>query len=328
MKIVLSRLDRIGDLVLSTPAIASVRRSWPQARVTIVCSPYNASVVQGNPDVDEVLVLEAGTTPSRMGARFPGCDIAIALAPCTQDFLLVGATRAYTRVGYTYRRRYFARIGAQLMLTQLLVSEADPGLCERQPSYRVRHEVDQVLDLVANAGGTQIVRDLRVTITDADRAAVAHLPAGGIAVHLAPRWLRDGSTLESFIALLAAFRRFGLPIIVTHGVDVSEQVPAIEAAGVADYVAGALSFGQWAAAFAAARLVVTVDTGATHVASAMMRPTVVLFEHRYFNLSSQEWAPYRVPAAVLRKPAGESAAELAQSRESIVTAVERLLTYA
>jgi ADP-heptose:LPS heptosyltransferase len=328
MKIVLSRLDRIGDLVLSTPAIASVRCSWPQAHITIVCSPYNASVVQGSPDVDEVVVLEAGTRPSKMGARFRGCDIAIALAPCTPDFLLVGATRAYTRVGYTYRRRYFARLGAQLILTQLLVSEADPELCERKPSYRVRHEVDQVLDLVTNAGGTRIVHELAVTITEADRAAVAHLPRGSIAVHLAPRWLRDGSTLESFIALLGSFRRFGLPVVVTHGVDVREQVAAIEAAGVADYIAGGLSFGQWAAAFASARLIVTVDTGATHVASAMKRPTVVLFEYRYFNLSSQEWAPYHVPAAVLRKPADESPAALAQSRESIVTAVERLLTYA
>jgi ADP-heptose:LPS heptosyltransferase len=134
--------------------------------------------------------------------------------------------------------------------------------------------------------------------------------------------------LASFIELLVMLRRFGLTIVVTHGQDASEQVPAVAAAGVADHIIGGLSFGQWAAVFAVARLVVTVDTGATHVASAMKRPTVVLFERRYFNLNSQEWAPYHVPAAVLRKPADESAPALAQSRESIVTAVERLLTYA
>src|ERR1700722_14154437 len=125
MRIVLSRLDRIGDLVLSTPAIASVRASWPQAHITIVCSPYNASVVRGSADVDEVVVLEAGTTPSQMGARFRGaCDIAIALAPNTPDFLLAAATKAYTRIGYAYRRRYLARLSAQIILTQLLVNDA------------------------------------------------------------------------------------------------------------------------------------------------------------------------------------------------------------
>jgi ADP-heptose:LPS heptosyltransferase len=329
MRILLSRLDRIGDLVLSTPAIASVRRSWPDAHVTLVCSSYNAGVVEYNRDVDAVVVLEPGVTPRQMGARFAGaCDIAIALAPCTPDFLLVSASKAPQRIGYTYRRRYMARLSAPLFLTRLLVSEADPGLCERRPTYHVRHEVDQVLDLVTHAGGTRLFAELVVTTTEADRAAVAYVPSGGITVHLAPRWLRDGSTLASFIELLRRLRSFGLPIVVTHGTDVGEVAPAVAAAGVADCIVGGVSFGQWAAVFAAARLIVTVDTGATHVASAMKRPTVVLFENRYFHLNSQEWAPYRVPNAVLRKPADESATSLATSRESIVTAVESLLTYA
>ncbi|HTV72988.1 MAG TPA: glycosyltransferase family 9 protein [Candidatus Acidoferrales bacterium] len=329
MRILLSRLDRIGDLVLSTPAIASVRGSWPRAHVTLVCSSYNAAVVERNRDVDEVVVLESGTTPAQMGARFRGaCDIAIALAPCTPDFFLVGATRAPQRIGYTYRRRYIARVTARLFLTHLLISEADPELCERRPTYRVRHEVDQVLDLVARAGGAQLLHDLVVTTTADDRAAVAHVPSGGIVVHLAPRWLRNGSTLASFIALLNRLRSFGLPVVVTHGTDVGEAVPAVVCAGAADCIVGGMSFGQWAAVFGAARLIVTVDTGATHVASAMQRPTVVLFEHRYFNLNSQEWAPYHVAAALLRKPADESETALAASRESIVTAVESLLTYA
>ena len=50
MRILLSRLDRIGDLVLSTPALASVRRSWPRAHITLVCSSYNGAVVENTPD--------------------------------------------------------------------------------------------------------------------------------------------------------------------------------------------------------------------------------------------------------------------------------------
>jgi ADP-heptose:LPS heptosyltransferase len=71
--------------------------------------------------------------------------------------------------------------------------------------------------------------------------------------------------------------------------------------------------------------VVTVDTGATHVASAVRRPTVVLFEHRYFRLNSQEWAPWGVPYALVRKPATEDAAALAALRSEIVDSVRRLL---
>ncbi|MHB8144248.1 MAG: glycosyltransferase family 9 protein, partial [Vulcanimicrobiaceae bacterium] len=55
MHVLLARTDRIGDLVLSTPAIATIRASFPRARVTIVCSPYNRVVVERSSDVDEIV---------------------------------------------------------------------------------------------------------------------------------------------------------------------------------------------------------------------------------------------------------------------------------
>ena len=326
MKIVLSRLDRVGDLILSTPAIASVRRSWPEAHVTIVCSRHNAVVMERSPDVDAVVIAEPSDRPSDIGARFRGaCDLAIALAPCAPDMRLVGATRAAVRVGYTYVRRYLARLTARAWLTRVAISEADPELSERDARYVVRHEVDQVLQLVTLARGAALAHDLVVTIEDADREAVAHVPGDGIAFHLGARWFRDGSTLESTIETMRQLRAIGVPIVATHGDDAVDWIDAIRAAGVADVIVGGIAFAQWAAIFEKSRIVVTVDTGATHVASAVRRPTVVLFEHRYFNLSSQEWSPYRVPSACLRKPAAAAPADLAATRASIVSAVRDLL---
>jgi ADP-heptose:LPS heptosyltransferase len=329
MRIVLSRLDRIGDLVLSTPAIASVRRSWPRAHVTLVCSLYNSPAVEHNPDVDEIVTLAPGVRPERIGRRFRhACELAIALAPCSADLALVAATKAPRRVGYTYVRRYFTRFWASFSLTDMLVSEADPALCERDPSYRVRHETDQVLALIERAGGTELSHDLVLPIDDADRASVAHVPADGVAVHVGARWFRDGGTLESFLLLLEGLRRFGLPIVATYGEDARAQAREIERSGVADAVVGSLGLAQWAAVFEKSKLVITVDTGATHVASAMRRPTIVLFEHRYFHLSSQEWAPYRVPSALVRKPPDEKPESLTACREEILAAAEGLLSAA
>jgi len=326
VNIVLTRLDRIGDLILSTPTIASVRRSWPEARVTIACSPHNAVVVERNPDVDEVLVVPPGMAPGAFGERFRGaCDLAIALAPCAPDFALVRATNAPLRVGYTYVRRYVARLTAPLYLNRIAISEADPGLCDRGPEHRVRHEVDQILSLVPLAGGTDLYHDLVVPIGPAERAAAEAFPSGGIAFHLGSRWFSSGSTLQGTLELLGMLRRFDLPVVVTYGDDARAEADVVRASGRADVVAGGLSFLEWAAVFERSRLVVTVDTGATHVASATRRPTVVLFEHRYFHLNSQEWSPYRVPSVCLRKPPGTTPPEQTALRESLVSAVAALL---
>jgi len=326
VRIVLARLDRVGDLILSTPAIASARRSWPGAHITLVCSRYNAIVARRNPDIDELLVVPESEPAARFGRRFRGrCDLAIALAPRAPDFALVASTRAPVRVGYTYVRRYFARLTAPLYLTKLGVSEADPELSERNPGRLTRHEVEQVMDLVRLAGGTRFVRELVVPIDDVDRQAVARVPAGGIAFHLGARWFRDGSTYASAARLARDLRMLGLPIVVTYGSDAAAEARQFRSETLADAVVGELSFSQWAAVFEKSRLVLTVDTGATHVASATRRPTVVLFEHRYFHLSSQEWSPYRVPSACVRKPPSDDAAGLAVSRASIIEAARNLL---
>jgi ADP-heptose:LPS heptosyltransferase len=238
---------------------------------------------------------------------------------------LVAATRAPRRIGYTYERRYLTRVVARHWLTDCLISNADPESCERVPHRVVMHEVNQVLALAQRAGATEIVPDLRVVIDESDRAAVTDFPPDPIIVHLGRRWTEHGSTTASLLALFRELRPLGRPLVATYGADAVELADAVRAAGVADRVAGGLTFGQWAAAFERAAAIVTIDTGATHVASAVKRPTVVLFEHTYFWLNSQEWSPYRVPNAVLRKPPTDAPDALQASRAEIVAAVARLL---
>lgn len=325
-RILLTRTDRIGDLILSTPAIATVRRSFPDAHVTMVCSPYNRVVMERNTDVDELLTLNGGIKPGAFGAQFRGAaDLAIALSPRAADIALVGGTRAPVRIGYTYVRRYVARLTARLYVNRVMISEADPDLSERNPHRHVRHEVNQLLDLVSLAGAEQRVAHLRLDVGDEDRAAIAYLPRDPIVMHLGLRWFNQGSTLDSTIALIRELHRFEKPVVVTYAPECEHYIPAIADSRVADVLLGGLPFYRWAAVFERAGVIVTVDTGATHVASAMRRPTVVAFEHRYFRLNSQEWAPYGVPSVLIRKPADETQESLTAFRSEILGAVSKLL---
>jgi ADP-heptose:LPS heptosyltransferase len=323
-RILLSRTDRIGDLILSTPAIATVRASFPGAFIAMVTSPYNSVVMKRNDDVDELIVLPREVKPRAFGAMHDGFDLAIALAPRAVDLQLVGATRAALRVGYTYERRWFARFTAPIYVNRLMISEADPELCEREPDRIVRHEVVQLLDLVGLAGAHNRIDRLRLDIAEQDRVVARTLPARPIVLHLGRRWFRDGSTLPATLAIVKRLATLA-PVVITCARECEDVAPAFEATGDVDRILRRLAFHQWAAVFERARIVVTVDTGATHVASAVRRPTVVAFEHRYFRLNSQEWAPYGVPHVLVRKPACEDTASLAQFCGDIERGVATLL---
>ncbi len=324
--IVLVRTDKIGDLILSTPAIATVRKSFPRARITMVCSAYNRVVMERNMDVDEIVNLPGDVAPEVFGSRFRGrADLAIALAPRTTDLAIVGGTRARVRAGYTYMRRYLLRLTLRRYVNRLMTSEADPELSERDPHRHVRHEVNQLLNLVALAGAHERVESLRLDLEDEDRSAIAFLPNDPIVFHLGKRWFHKGSTLESTVALIRELHRFDLPIVVTYAPDCEPYVAPIAETGASDVLLGGLPFHHWAAVFERARVIITVDTGATHVASAVRRPTVVAFEHRYFRLNSQEWPPYGVPNVLVRKPDDDAPDSLARLRRDILDGVADLL---
>lgn len=323
MKILLSRTDRIGDLILSTPAIATVRASFPDAHITMVTSPYNRIVMERHTDIDELVELPREVKPSAFGGRYRGYDVAVALAPRADDLQLVAATRAQVRAGYTYQRRWIARLTARLYVNRMLVSVADPDLCERDPGLVVPHEVDQLLNLVALVGATERRPDLQLHLTDEDRAAVRGLPEAPVVLHLGHRWFTTGSTFESTLALARALKALPAPLVLSCPSECDAYAQAFESSGFT--VARRLAFFHWAALFERARCVVTIDTGATHVASAMRRPTLVAFEHRYFRLNSQEWAPYRVPSVLIRKPENADEAALARFRDEIVRGVTTLI---
>jgi ADP-heptose:LPS heptosyltransferase len=311
-------------LVLSTPAIATVRASFPEAHLAIVTSEYNGVVMERNDDVDEHIVLPRGVAPRSFGAALTGYDVAIALAPRAVDLKLVGATGAELRVGYTYERRLFARFTARLYVNRIMISEADPELCDREPHRVVRHEVVQLLDLVGLAGANRRVWTLRLDITDEDRIDARDLPAGPIVLHLGRRWFSGGSTLDGTLAIVERLAALA-PVVITCARECENVAGAFEANASVTRLLYDLPFFRWAAVLERGRVVVTVDTGATHVASAVRRPTVVAFEHRYFRLNSQEWSPYGVPHVVVRKPARADDASIAHFCDQIVAGVAELM---
>lgn len=54
--ILIVRTDRIGDVVVTTPAIKALRLAYPRSRISILISPKTYDVVNGNPYIDDILV--------------------------------------------------------------------------------------------------------------------------------------------------------------------------------------------------------------------------------------------------------------------------------
>ena len=58
MKILITRTDRIGDVMLSTPVFRAVREAYPKSHIAVLVRPYARDIVEGNPYIDEVIIYD------------------------------------------------------------------------------------------------------------------------------------------------------------------------------------------------------------------------------------------------------------------------------
>ena len=58
-RILAVRLDNLGDVLVTTPAMHAIKTSLPCCKLSLLTSPVGAQVARLNPDIDEVIVYEA-----------------------------------------------------------------------------------------------------------------------------------------------------------------------------------------------------------------------------------------------------------------------------
>ena len=144
-KILIIKPSSLGDVVHALPAVALVKKHWPQARLRWLINPEWAPLLDGNPHVDEVVVFPRGQFRGVRGwMRIPGWAKAFAAgkADLVLDFqgLLRSALIARLARGGDVVGLSDAREGARLFYDR--VAEVRGQL----------HAVDRYLALVASLG--------------------------------------------------------------------------------------------------------------------------------------------------------------------------------
>jgi predicted lipopolysaccharide heptosyltransferase III len=144
MRILLVRLRQIGDVVFTTPAVRAVRERFPDATITYLVEPAAAPVVDGNPDINELVV--APRLPGLAGwkhewslirrLRAKRFDVVIDFHGGPRASLITWLSGAPMRIGY-------AVIGRGWMYTHSI---------GRPRALRARHSVENQWDLLAPLG--------------------------------------------------------------------------------------------------------------------------------------------------------------------------------
>ncbi|MCE5300069.1 MAG: glycosyltransferase family 9 protein, partial [Spirochaetia bacterium] len=133
-KILVSRTDGIGDLLLTTPLIHELRLKYPQAEIIALVNRYAAPVLENNPDVTSVMLYDKKEHEQAVKVlKNTYFDAVVAVYPRPELAWAFFTAHIPRRIG-TSRRWY-----SFLFNEKVNISRRNP----------YKHEADYNLDLVA-----------------------------------------------------------------------------------------------------------------------------------------------------------------------------------
>jgi lipopolysaccharide heptosyltransferase I len=282
-RILIVRLGALGDVVHAIPVAAALRRSFPQARIDWLVSAKHREILDLVPVIDRRLVIN-DRSDARGGSSLIAAirelrggqyDVVVDLQGLIKSALLARSSGAPRVIGFSSRY-------AREPLARLFYTDAfDPGRGGIYDPRETRHVVEINLALLQKLGINPSAPAFPIEPVQSAAAAAVARDTGGQYVLMNPgaAWPNKRWPASRFAALAAGLRdRAGVRSVVLWGP--GERVLADEvvaAAGGAAAASPQTTVADLVAIARGASLLVSGDTGPTHIASAVGTPIVGLY---------------------------------------------------
>lgn len=302
-RILICRTDRIGDVLLSTPVIKNLRERYPKAYIAMMVSAYAKDIVEGNPYLDKVIVLDKeGKHKGWLGSvrlieelKKSKFDLALILHPVNRVHLVTFLSGIPKRVGYNRKLGF--------LLTDKVKHTKQLGL---------KHELDYNLDLLRYMGVEALDKELFIPIkaesekwlgelfkqegiNDADKLLAIH-PAASCPSKIWPAE-RFAETADRLA------QNYGFKILVIAGPKDAEVAKNLinHMRSATINLAGKTSVSQLASLLKRCKLLISNDSGPVHIASAVGTPVISIFARNQAGLSPKRWGPVGKNDKILHK---------------------------
>ena len=305
-RVLLVRLDNLGDVLLMTPAFRAVRQALPEAHLALLAGPVGCEVGRLNPDIDETILYHAPSEDvySRL-PQDPDREMAAVEALKKRNF---DAAIIFTSYRQSALPAAYLCYLAGIPLRAAGSFEGPGSLLTHRHRYEEtvppKHETLRGLELTEFLGFPPVEPEMMLVPREEDEeGAVRLLERHGVErfviVHPGSSASSRAYPAKRYATVVKELaEKGGLPVLVTGGPgeeDLTRRVAG--SSGIA--LGGETAFGEFAALVGRAAVVVTNNTGTTHVASAMKTPVVTVFAG---TNPPEQWGPWRTPSRLLTHP--------------------------
>jgi lipopolysaccharide heptosyltransferase II len=284
-RILVTRMKFIGDVVLTTPVIRSLRNAFPDAYIAYMADAQAASLLEHNPCLNEIIPFDFNKATWREQPRVAALlwrrhfDLAIDLFGNPRSALLTFLSGATTRVGLD-------RPGRGKLYTVRVQDEP-----ARKTAIDFHMQFLKAIGIPRTAERTEIfVTEHERTAARARLATAAPGSSPVVCLHAGATWPAKRWAPERFASLATLLReRFRVRTVLTAGPGDLDVVSQLQAAlpDALPLFAG-LPLRELAALLVQCNVCVANDCGTMHIAAAVGTPTIGIFGPGEEDI----WFPY------------------------------------
>ena len=304
-RVLVTRIDRIGDVVLSTPVFEAIKTAYPKCFLGVLVVKETEPVVSGNPWVDEVIVYDKkGRDRSWWRIFFLGLklnkkkfDLVIHLHPTNRVYFLTWIARIPIRIGYRRRNFYFLTHPFEERKWQGKKHEAQYNF-DLLSSINIAEPEELKFYFPLKDAARKELTGILPSHFDHDRYVVFHPSASCVSKRWAPeRLARVADQLK---------KNYGIfPVLIGEGEGVSHAAQMQELMTETSLnLAGELTLGMLGWLLKGARLLISNDSGPVHIACAVKTPVISIFGRNQAGLSVTRWRPLSPNSSYLQKDVG------------------------
>lgn len=278
---------RIGDVLLTTPLIRSLKNAWPDAQIDVLVFDGTAGILSANPDIRNLLTIAArpslGEHLGLLGKIWRRYDLAVSVIPGDRPTIYAWAAGKF-RVGVMVA-------SAKHRWKQLLLNQWMPLDNLNTHTVLMNLRLTDLLGIershaVIVAWSSEDEKQAR-TLLPFDLEATPYALLHPYPMYAYKTWQRQG-----WLELAAWLNGQGISIVLSGGNSVDELAYVNELAtnmpGSVINAAGKLSLGAVGFVASRAKIYVGMDTAVTHIAAATGTPTVAL----YGPSNPVKWGPW------------------------------------
>lgn len=299
------RLDSLGDVLMTSPALRALKEGGPGRKITLLTSQSGSAIARFIPSVDRTIVYD----PPWMKSSQPPEDSQpeIRMIECLKKSCFEAAV-------------IFTTFSQSPLPAALMAFLADIPLrlahCRENPYHlltdwvpesdqfsqeQIRHEVRRQLDLVETVGATTSDETLALQLSTQSLETVQHrLAQIGLNIHKPWLVMHPGATAPSRRYPARGFAEAARVLVYEHGFQVLFTGTTPEAGLVESIRAdmhtesfsllGKLDIQEFSALLSIAPVLISNNTGPVHIAAAFHTPVVDLYA-----LTNPQHTPWQTP---------------------------------